>query len=303
MTTNSAGDTPNSNGSYPNGSIPSNSIARTPGDAVSRNSKEYRNLGDTRRGVTVEAQFDIGYNNGEGKLTFTKKLNGRAIGTKEIVGAFSGKEDALNNSSTQGDKEKGVIPHGKYTIRIMNRAQHQAGEFYENAYPGVVRRPWFVLDSNDSRRGNDRIDNGVGENRDGLRLHYGRVSIGCITTPLNKANEWQDLEAWLPAGHPDNKSDRGKVIGTMEVYDSRSRNRSSTTGSSSSVQAANLTGRLRSTAPIRTASADNLRLRANSGVPVESVSTVNESTGAMTGRAEVVVPKSNNNRRELGRGR
>jgi NlpC/P60 family len=70
----------------------------------------------------------------------------------------------------------------------------------------------------------------------------------------------------------------------------------------SSVQA--LTERLGSTSSIASSRrVGNLMSRANGGVPVESVSTVDESTGAMTGRAEVVVPESSNNRRELGRGR
>jgi Protein of unknown function (DUF2778) len=178
------------------------------------------------KGAWAVAIFDMG----TASLTVRRYVNGKEVGSPTILnsqhvprnerlpGVFTGIDkrpqggiDYRNESQLSRVKYDGAIPLGEYDIKILSAPTYESGEYRKN-YAGYVTRDWMVLDAKDKKPGND-INDVYG--RDGLRLHLGRSSYGCVTVPIANALEWREIEKKIPEGKP------GQVVGSMQVIDSR----------------------------------------------------------------------------------
>ncbi|EKE02010.1 MAG: YD repeat protein, partial [uncultured bacterium] len=109
------------------------------------------------------------FNRPQGELTISDNDTGESV----TVSAFSGHGTNTNNPASEGEKGKGPIPEGQYTIK--EDSQNRDG--------------WFELDANDSNPGNDIHDP---TNRGQFRLHEGSISLGCITVVKGQEG-WQEI--------------------------------------------------------------------------------------------------------------
>lgn len=158
------------------------------------------------------------YNVDTQELTVTRYQDGRQVGNPVTVrGTFTG---GGNNISTENDNG-GAVTRGSYDIREMRtRERTEQSASYRRNYPNTTR-DWLVLDPRDSKRGNDVNED---NRRDGVRLHVGRVSLGCVTVPASQEREWRQVESTIPRGSA------GQVVGRMEVIGGdRASTRTSTT--------------------------------------------------------------------------
>jgi Protein of unknown function (DUF2778) len=178
------------------------------------------------KGAWAVAVFDMG----TASLTVRRYVNGKEVGSPTILnsqhvprnerlpGAFTGIDkrpeggiDYRNESQLSRVQNNGAIPLGEYDIRMLSVRTEEAKNYRKN-YAGYVTRDWMVLDARDKKPGND-INDAYG--RDGLRLHLGRSSYGCVTVPIANSAEWREIEKKIPEGDP------GQVVGSMQVIDSR----------------------------------------------------------------------------------
>lgn len=145
------------------------------------------------------------YNVDTQTLTVTRYQNGQQVGSPVTVyGTFTGSGNNISTENTNG----GAITRGSYDIREMKKSERTPESVrYRENYSSTTRN-WLVLDPRDSKPGDD-INQANG--RDGVRLHIGRGSAGCVTVPSSQTSDWQRVENAIPTGKP------GQIVGRMEV--------------------------------------------------------------------------------------
>jgi Protein of unknown function (DUF2778) len=179
------------------------------------------------KGAWAVATFDMG----SASLTVRRYVNGKEVGSPTILnsqhvprnerlpGAFTGIDkrpeggiDYRNESQLSRVQNNGAIPLGEYDIRMLS-VRTEGAKNYRKNYADYVTRDWMVLDARDKKPGND-INDAYG--RDGLRLHLGSTSLGCVTVPIANAAKWREIEDKIPKSN-----NPGQVVGSMQVIDSR----------------------------------------------------------------------------------
>ncbi len=145
------------------------------------------------------------YNVDTQELTVTRYQDGRQVGNPVTArGTFTGGGNDISTENSRG----GAVTRGGYDIREMKPNERTPeSTAYRNNYPNTTR-DWLVLDPRDSNRGDD-VNQANG--RDGVRLHAGRGSLGCVTVPASQKTDWQRIESTIPRGRA------GQVVGRMEV--------------------------------------------------------------------------------------
>ena len=115
---------------------------------------------DRTKGTLAYQEYD---RSTEGKIEWKGDL-------VTITGVFSGSGESKNKPSDEHIKSQGPTPGGTYLVGEMNsRGWHK---LYGQGTDGKFRDSVNVTDPN-----------GNNVSRDGMYLHHGTMSIGCVTVP------------------------------------------------------------------------------------------------------------------------
>jgi RHS repeat-associated protein len=144
-----------------------------------------------------------------------------------VIEAFSGDGDCKNQTSCDAEKDKGPIPLGRYAI---DGGPNTGGAGWRKTSFRLFRR---VRDSKDGEEFSheyvpiqDRSDPSKTVPRGGFYIHTGNYSIGCVTVPVLKKDDYNKLSdmlkntskgTFINASDPKNPKKR-KGSGYLFVY-------------------------------------------------------------------------------------
>jgi Protein of unknown function (DUF2778) len=177
--------------------------------------------------TTVNGVFDMG----TGTLTMTKYEDGKATKSVTIkpgeagsknLGVFSGSGKGMNESEYSKNTDIGPMPLGTYDIHNNSELGTRQGgprEGYKEKYG--VKGGWYRLEYHDNDRNDDhatvRGTRGIKiAERKNIRGHIGYGSAGCLTVHPDNKQKWLQIEDMLGT-----TQSTDKVLGTVEVIDSR----------------------------------------------------------------------------------